>query len=969
MTTQEAIITGDQFSQRHIGPRQADVDTMLHTLTLGSLDELVDKAVPAAIRTQHPLDLPEAVTEYELLGMMRHMAADNGAWRSFIGMGYHGCITPPVIQRNVLENPAWYTQYTPYQSEIAQGRLEALLNFQTAIIDLTGLPIANASLLDEATAAAEAMAMLHAAQGRGNRASRIFVDAGCHPQTISVVATRARWRRWEIIVGDAESVPLEGEGFFGALLQYPTSEGSVEKGLATFCRRAHEAGVPVAVAADPLALTLLQSPGELGADVAVGSMQRYGMPMGFGGPHAAYFATREEYRRLMPGRIIGVARDVRGRPALRMALQTREQHIRREKATSNICTAEVLPAVVAAFYAIYHGPLGLRAIAERVHMLTVSLAAGAAAAGLTAAHDCYFDTLSLRADKDRVDAIFARAKAAQVNLRRLGPDRFAITLDESTGDRDVADLLAILGAAREALTRGSTIGDDVRRSSPYLTHEVFHRYHSETEMLRYMRRLDARDLSLTTSMIPLGSCTMKLNATIEMMPITWPGFASPHPFAPLSQNPGYVRVFDELESMLAEITGMYAVSLQPNAGSQGEYAGLLAIRRFHEKQGEEHRNICLIPASAHGTNPASAVMAGLDVVVVGCDDAGNIDLEDLRKRAAAAGRQLAALMVTYPSTHGVFEEEIRTICAAIHDQGGLVYMDGANMNAMVGLCRPGEFGVDVCHLNLHKTFCIPHGGGGPGMGPIAVSQALAPFLPGHPLADDLPSPPAGERAGGDGAVAGAPYSSAVILLISWAYLRLMGPEGLTRATQVAILNANYVAKRLHEHFPVLYRGRGGLVAHEAICDLRGYKKTAGIEVDDVAKRLMDYGFHAPTVHFPVPGTVMIEPTESESLAELDRFCTAMISIRGEIARIESGEQDREDNPLKQAPHTVEDIVADEWLRSYSRETAVRPAPWLREHKFWPAVGRIDNAFGDRQLVCQCLPVEAYANDTEQENQT
>jgi len=946
---------GDVFAHRHIGPRDADVDMMLQTLGLASMHDLVIGAVPDAIRTDRPLDLPVAVTEYELLGIMRQMAADNGDWRSFIGMGYHGCITPPVIQRNVLENPAWYTQYTPYQSEIAQGRLEALLNFQTAIIDLTGLPIANASLLDEATAAAEAMAMLKAAQGRRSTASRFFVDAGCHPQTIAVVATRARWRGWEIVVGSADSVPLEGEGYFGALVQYPTSEGSVEKALGAFCQRARQAGVPVAVAADPLALTLLLSPGELGADVAIGSMQRFGMPMGFGGPHAAYFATRDEYRRLMPGRIIGVARDVRGRPALRMSLQTREQHIRREKATSNICTAQVLPAVVAAFYAVYHGPTALRDIAERVHHLTATLASGAASAGFQTVHEVFFDTLCLSArDSDAVDAVFARAEAAHVNLRRLAPDRFAITLDEAASAQDVTDLLDILGAAPDLTRATGTLDADVRRVSQYLTHKVFNRYHSETEMLRYMRRLDARDLSLTTSMIPLGSCTMKLNATTEMMPITWPGFATPHPFAPLTQNPAYVSVFSELESMLGEITGMQAVSLQPNAGSQGEFAGLLAIRRYHEKQGEKTRNICLIPASAHGTNPASAVMAGLDVVVVACDDAGNIDLDDLRKRAADAGSQLAALMVTYPSTHGVFEEEIRTICDMVHGEGGLVYMDGANMNAMVGLCRPGEFGIDVCHLNLHKTFCIPHGGGGPGMGPIAVTKALAPFLPGHPLSEV------------DGAVSAAPYSSAVILLISWAYLRLMGPDGLIRATQTAILNANYVARRLDEHFPVLYRGRGGLVAHEAICDLREYKKSAGIEVDDVAKRLIDYGFHAPTVHFPVPGTVMIEPTESESLEELDRFCAAMISIRREIARIEAGEQDREDNPLKQAPHTLDDIVADEWTRSYSRETAVRPASWLHEHKFWPAVGRIDNAFGDRQLVCQCPPIEAYIRDAEQQ---
>ncbi len=946
----------DLFATRHIGPREADVDKMLQTLGLDSIDALVEKVVPDIIRSRRPLDLPPAVSEYDLLGMLQRMAGDNGDWRSFLGTGYHNCVTPPVIQRNVLENPAWYTQYTPYQSEIAQGRLEALLNFQTAIIDLTGLPLANASLLDEATAAAEAMAMLHAAQGRRGEGTRFFVDAGCHPQTIAVVRTRAHWRGWEVTVAESGSVELSEGGYFGALLQYPSSEGLVDQNLAEFCARAREAGVPVAVAADPLSLALLASPGELGADVALGSTQRFGMPMGFGGPHAAYFSTREQYRRLLPGRIIGVARDVRGRPALRMALQTREQHIRREKATSNICTAQVLPAVVASFYAIYHGPEGLRRIAERIHAMTASLAAGATTAGFMLEHECYFDTLCLRGAVDAVDAVFCRATEHHINLRRLASNRFTITLDEAAGEQDLADLAKVLGARAPLTVTKGALPACVRRTTPFLTHDVFHRYHSETQILRYMRRLDARDLSLTTSMIPLGSCTMKLNATIEMMPITLPGFAGPHPFAPLEQNPGYVTIFAELESMLAQITGLHAISLQPNAGSQGEYAGLLAIRRYHQQQQEDHRNICLIPASAHGTNPASAVMAGLDVVVVACDEAGNIDIADLRRRVTEAGDHLAALMVTYPSTHGVFEEEIRTICDFVHAQGGLVYMDGANMNAMVGLCRPGEFGVDVCHLNLHKTFCIPHGGGGPGMGPIAVSRELAPFLPGHPLE-------AGAT-GAAGPVSAAPYSSAVILLISWAYLRLMGPDGLTRATQIAILNANYIATRLDEHFPVLYRGHAGFVAHEAICDVRAYKKTAGIEVDDVAKRLMDYGFHAPTVHFPVPGTVMIEPTESESLEELDRFCEAMISIRREIATIEAGEHDRQDNPLKQAPHTIDDIVTDDWTRSYSRQIAVRPAPWLHEQKFWPAVGRIDNAFGDRQLVCQCPPIEAYATDTE-----
>jgi glycine dehydrogenase len=935
----------DLFSQRHIGPRAQDVAEMLEFLGLSSLDDLVDKAVPRAIRSERALDLPAALSEHELLALTRQLAADNGSWRSFLGMGYHGCITPAVIQRNVLENPAWYTQYTPYQSEIAQGRLEALLNFQTACIDLTGLPIANASLLDEATAAAEAMAMLHAAQGRKGGRTAFFVDAGCHPQTRAVVETRAHWRGWTVVVDRADAIDLAAGQFFGALLQYPASDGAVDAGLGAFCEAAREAGVPVAVAADPLALALLTPPGELGAVVAVGSMQRFGMPMGFGGPHAAYFATTDEYRRLLPGRIIGVARDVRGRPALRMALQTREQHIRREKATSNICTAEVLPAVVASFYAVYHGPEGLRRIADEVHERAVALAASATGAGWELVHETYFDTLCLRADRTTVDVAFERAGERRINLRRLDDTTLGITLDEATGEADVDDLRQILGGT--AGEGASPLTGGVRRTSAYLEHEVFHRYRSETELLRYMRRLDARDLSLTTSMIPLGSCTMKLNATAEMMPITMPGFAAPHPFAPMTQNPGYTTVFGELEQMLAQITGMAAVSLQPNAGSQGEYAGLLAIRRRHDARGESSRRVCLIPSSAHGTNPASAVMAGLDVVVVACDDEGNIDVDDLRRRAAAAGASLAALMVTYPSTHGVFEEEIRSICDIVHAEGGLVYMDGANMNAMVGLCRPGEFGIDVCHLNLHKTFCIPHGGGGPGMGPIAVNDELAPFLPGDPL-------------GGEGAVSAAPYASAVILLISWAYLRMMGADGLTRATQIAILNANYVARRLDEHFPVLYRGRQGLVAHEAICDLRAYKKSAGIEVDDVAKRLMDFGFHAPTVHFPVAGTVMIEPTESESRAELDRFCEAMIAIREEIRALEDGHGDREDNALHHAPHTAASVMTDAWDHAYSREQAAFPLPWVRDRKFWPSVRRVDNVYGDRNLYCTCPPMAEYA---------
>ena len=951
------------FARRHIGPRDHEIEAMLEALGLASLDDLAAEVVPEAIRTSRALELPEAVSEQELLARLRRLAAENGDFRSYIGMGYHGCVTPPVIQRNVLENPAWYTQYTPYQSEIAQGRLEALLNFQTAVIDLTGLPLANASLLDEATAAAEAMAMLHAARPRRSRASRFFAAAGCHPQTLAVVRTRARWRGWDLEIGDPSAVDLAGGEYFGALLQYPDTEGNADIGLEVFCERAGAAGVPVAVAADLLAMTLLRPPGELGARVAVGNSQRFGMPMGFGGPHAAFFACADEYRRLIPGRIIGVARDVRGKPALRMALQTREQHIRRERATSNICTAEVLPAVVASFYAVYHGPEGLRSIAGDIHERARSLAAAARGAGFRVEHPQFFDTLCLAAGSSRIDAALARAAESRINLRRLDEGRLTISLDETCGDDDLRDLRRILGEGGSPPSEagGFDWRPDLARTSPFLQHAVFHAHRSETGIQRYMRRLDARDLSLTTSMIPLGSCTMKLNAAAEMMPITWPAFARPHPFAPLEQNRGYQAVFRELEGMLAEICGLPGVSLQPNAGSQGEYAGLLAIRRCQEARGEADRRICLIPASAHGTNPASAIMAGLKVAVVACDEAGNIDLEDLRQKARSAGRSLAALMVTYPSTHGVFEEEIRTICEIVHEQGGQVYMDGANMNAMVGLCRPGEFGIDVCHLNLHKTFCIPHGGGGPGMGPIAVAEHLVPFLPGHPLAAGLPT--CGGTAGpGHGAVSGAAYGSAVILLISWAYLRLMGAGGLRRATEVAILNANYIARRLDEHFPVVYSGRRGRVAHEAICDLRNYRKSAGVEVDDVAKRLMDYGFHAPTVHFPVPGTVMIEPTESESLEELDRFCEAMISIRREIAEIEEGSVAGAASPLTRAPHTMDDVMAREWDRPYSRERAARPAPWLHDHKYWPFVGRIDNAFGDRQLVCSCPPVQALAGE-------
>ena len=935
-------------------------EQMLCSLGVDRLDALIEKTVPSAIRSPQGLPFREAVSERGLLGELEEISCRNERVRSFIGTGYASCITPPVIQRNILENPAWYTQYTPYQSEIAQGRLEALLNYQTMICDLTGLELANASLLDESTAAAEAMAMMKRHQRR-NRSRAFFLSSACHPQTKAVLRTRARPLQIDIIEGDHQGFDFGAHPVFGCLLQYPASDGALYD-YGNFCDRAHEEGALVAVAAELLALPLLTPPGEFGADVAVGSAQRFGMPMGYGGPHAAYLGAREEFRRQVPGRIIGVSRDARGSRALRMALQTREQHIRRESATSNICTAQVLPAVVASFYAVYHGPEGLRAIASRIHRLTACLGREAERLGYLVVHRQFFDTIRLQADSGVIATAIEEARTRGIELRRLDDENICITLDETTRQEDVDELAAVLATAcaREPRSAGAleqgcdppAWDSGMLRHSPYLIHPVFHSYRSETELLRYMRRLDARDLSLTTSMIPLGSCTMKLNATAEMMPITWPAFADVHPFAPVEKNLGYQRIFSDLEKMLCEITGFAAVSLQPNAGSQGEYAGLLVISRYHETRSRARRDVCLIPASAHGTNPASAALAGLTVVVVACDEDGNIDLADLRTKADAHADRLGALMVTYPSTHGVFEEGIGEICKIVHDRGGQVYMDGANMNAMVGLCRPGDFGVDVCHLNLHKTFCIPHGGGGPGMGPIAVAGHLSDFLPGHPLV-----PVGGAEA--IGPVASAPWSSALILLISWAYLRLMGSSGLRNATEVAILNANYVAARLDPHYPILFRGSNGRVAHEAILDLRSFR-AVGIEVDDVAKRLMDYGFHAPTVHFPVPGTMMVEPTESESKAELDRFCDAMIAIRAEIAEIEEGKADPQDNLLKNAPHTLDMILTDEWDHSYNRERACRPAPWTRNHKFWPAVSRVDNAAGDRNLVCTCPPVEAYS---------
>ncbi|HET9012493.1 MAG TPA: aminomethyl-transferring glycine dehydrogenase, partial [Gemmatimonadaceae bacterium] len=898
-------------------------------------------------------------SEHEALAAMGAIARKNRIFRSFLGYGYHDTITPPVIQRNILENPGWYTAYTPYQAEIAQGRLEALLNFQTMVIDLTGLEIANASLLDEGTAAGEAMFMSFQAKGSEARKT-FFIDARCHPQTIAVVETRAHARGIDTLVGDAATATFGGT-IFGALLSYPTTDGAVLDYRAV-AERVHDAGGLVIVATDLMSLVLLTPPGEWGADVCVGNTQRFGVPMGYGGPHAAFFATRDEFKRTLPGRIIGVSRDAAGRPALRMALQTREQHIRREKATSNVCTAQVLLAVIAGMYAVWHGPEGLRAIARRIHRHAAVLAAGLEQLGHTLASGDYFDTLCVELAGGTADDVVAAAAARQINLRRAGEQRVIVALDETVTEDDVQALLTIFAAGQPAPETGGLAAEvddrfDERfaRTSAFLTHPVFNTHHSETEMLRYMRTLESRDLSLTHSMIPLGSCTMKLNATAEMIPITWPEFGKLHPFAPVDQAQGYQELFRNLEGALAEITGFHAVSLQPNAGSQGEYAGLLTIAAYHRARGQGHRTVCLIPQSAHGTNPASAVMAGMTVVVTKTDARGNIDVADLRAKAEANADKLAALMVTYPSTHGVFEESIREICAIVHQHGGQVYMDGANMNAMVGLCRPGDIGADVCHLNLHKTFCIPHGGGGPGMGPIGVAKQLAPFLPGNPVV----------RTGGDqaaGAVSAAPWGSASILPISMMYIDMMGGEGLAYATKVAILNANYVAARLDPHYPVLYKGANGRVAHECIVDPRALKGSAGIEVEDITKRLMDYGFHAPTVSFPVAGTLMIEPTESEPKAELDRFCDALIAIREEVRAIERGTADREDNPLKHAPHTMRAVVSDRWEHRYGREEAAFPAPWTRERKFWPTVGRIESAYGDRHLVCSCLPTDAYAED-------
>ena len=943
------------FVRRHIGPSPRDVSAMLETVGAKSLAALMAETLPSSIRQQAPLDLGTALSETEALAHMRKLASQNQVFTSLIGQGYSGTILPPVIQRNILENPAWYTAYTPYQPEISQGRLEALFNFQTMICDLTGLDVANASLLDEATAAAEAMAL--AERAARTKTKSFFVDSEVHPQTLAVLRTRAEPLGWNLIVGDPLADLAHAE-VFGGLLQYPATSGAV-RDLRPAIATLHGKGALAIVAADLLALALLASPGELGADIAIGSAQRFGVPMGYGGPHAAYMAVREPLKRSLPGRIVGLSIDTRGQPAYRLALQTREQHIRREKATSNICTAQVLLAVIASMYAVYHGPEGLTHIARGVHRRTSVLAAGLRKLGFALQSDAFFDTLTVDVGDTR-DEIIARALTEKINLR-IGARTLGIALDETTTSAVVEAVWRAFGgtlhyAEIEANAR-ETLPGELKRNSAFLTHPVFHAHRSETELLRYMRKLSDRDLALDRAMIPLGSCTMKLNATAEMIPLTWPEFGSLHPFAPREQAEGYHALFARLEKWLCDMTGYDAISLQPNSGAQGEYAGLLAIRDYHAARGEPHRKVCLIPSSAHGTNPASASMVGMEVVVVACDARGDVDVDELRAKADKHAKDLAAIMITYPSTHGVFEEHIREICEIVHGHGGQVYLDGANMNAQVGLSRPGDYGADVSHLNLHKTFCIPHGGGGPGMGPIGVKAHLAPFLPGHPVTD-------GATPRAVGPVSAAPFGSASILTISYIYILMMGGEGLTRATEIAILNANYIATKLDAHFPVLYRNAKGRVAHECIVDPRPLKISSGVTVDDIAKRLIDYGFHAPTMSFPVPGTLMIEPTESESKAELDRFCDAMIAIRREIAEIEGGRFKVEASPLRHAPHTVHDIADDAWARPYSRAEGCFPAGVSRTDKYWCPVGRVDNVYGDRNLVCSCPPVEDYAQAAE-----
>ncbi len=941
------------FSSRHIGPSAAEVREMLAVLGLDSLEDLVERAVPETIRFSGTLDLPPPLTEEQLLREARDLAGANRPARSYIGMGYYDCYTPAVILRNILENPGWYTAYTPYQPEISQGRLEALLNFQTMVTDLTAMDIANSSLLDEGTAAAEAVFLAYNVEKQGR--SKLFVCEDAFPQTLEVMGTRAAPIGVRVAT-DAEGTEPPDDAFAG-FIQYPAASGAIPD-LAGFIRRCRERGMASIVATDLLSLCLLAPPGEVGADIVVGSAQRFGVPMGFGGPHAGFLATRDAYKRMMPGRLVGVSKDAQGQRALRLALQTREQHIRREKATSNICTAQVLLAVMASMYAVYHGPSGLRNIAERVHRRTARLAARLEGAGFVLAADRFFDTLRIEVGAGRAGEIQRAAAERGINLGRPSDGQLHVSLDETTGEDDVRDLLRAFGVPVEdedPETGGqSRLPREYVRGSGFLEAEVFNQHHSETQMLRYMAQLQTRDLSLVQSMIPLGSCTMKLNATAEMIPVTWPEFARMHPFAPADQTRGYRALIARLQDWLSAITGFAGVSVQPNAGSQGEYSGLLVIRKYHAANGQAERDVCLIPSSAHGTNPASAVLAGMSVVVVDCDADGNIDLDDLRAKADGVGGRLAALMVTYPSTHGVFEEGIRDICGIVHERGGQVYLDGANLNALVGLCRPGTIGPDVCHLNLHKTFCIPHGGGGPGVGPLAVGEHLAKFLPSHGVAPEC------GPAEGITAVSSAPWGSAGILPISWAYIAMMGAEGLTRATQVAVLNGNYIAHRLSGEYRILYRGKNGMVAHECIVDTRPFKASAGVTVEDVAKRLMDYGFHAPTMSWPVAGTLMIEPTESESREELDRFCDAMLAIREEIREIETGAADAQDNVLKNAPHSAIHLLSEDWQHPYSREKAAFPREWVRQRKFWVPVGRVDNAYGDRNLVCTCAPVSAYA---------
>ncbi|QSE97888.1 aminomethyl-transferring glycine dehydrogenase [Fulvivirga lutea] len=950
----------ERFDTRHNGPDENQVNQMLEFIKADSLEDLIDQTIPKAIQLEKTMDLPSAKSEYQFLSDFKVLASKNKIFKSYIGTGYYDTITPPVILRNILENPGWYTAYTPYQAEIAQGRLEALINFQTTIIELTGMEIANASLLDEGTAAAEAMTMLMGLRkGNKKNSSKFFVDKNVFPQTLDLLKTRAIPVGIDLVIDDLSKLDLTDESLYGIYIQYPNNDGEVID-HSDLIASAKENDVFVSVGTDLLSLVLLKSPGKMGADVVVGSSQRFGVPMGFGGPHAAFFATKEDYKRQIPGRIIGASIDAQGNNAYRMALQTREQHIRREKATSNICTAQVLLAVISGMYAVYHGPEGLKKIAQRTHGLTKLLAKGIKEAGFEQVNTHYFDTLKVKVSD--IDGIKAKSEEKGMNFRYFGDGHIGISLDETTRIEDIVEIVSVFDPKTtfDIQSEADNISLDwpkgLLRESKFLEHQVFNKFHSEHEMLRYIKRLENKDLSLVHSMISLGSCTMKLNATTEMMPVTWPEFGKMHPFAPSSQTKGYQELFTDLEAWLCEITGFDAVSLQPNSGAQGEYAGLMVIRAYHESRGESHRNVTLIPSSAHGTNPASAVMAGMKVVIVKCDEQGNIDVDDLRAKAEANKDNLSALMVTYPSTHGVFEESIKEICQIIHDFGGQVYMDGANMNAQVGLTSPANIGADVCHLNLHKTFCIPHGGGGPGMGPIGVASQLKPFLPSNPVV----------KTGGDQAItaiSAAPYGSASILTISYAYIAMMGRNGLTKATQIAILNANYIKEKLTGHYDVLYTGKNGRAAHEMIIDCREFKK-AGVEVEDIAKRLMDYGFHAPTVSFPVAGTMMIEPTESETMEELDRFCEALIEIRKEISEIESGVADKENNVLKNAPHTAAVITATEWDKPYSREKAAYPLAYVRESKFWPSVGRIDSAYGDRNLMCSCLPLEEYNEDAQ-----